>query len=101
MDYSTVTPWVIVLSGIAAAVLIGRVTAVPNGLAVCLLGAVVAAALGLGLMYIAASVHSECIAAKRCTTHGDGNISFWIYPLFGIPLYWIGYIFASLSAASQ
>jgi hypothetical protein len=80
MNYTLPVVWSLLLFGVLLAVLLGRKSSRPLG---------VAAGIGM-LLFVGMNVAlSACAEAKLCLALGDSGIAYTLYPFLGIPVFWL------------
>ena len=89
-DYAAPIQWVVLLLSLATSLGIGWAKRGPRRWPKVLGCAALAVAVGFAFTTLAVYANEVCRSTLHaCQDHGDGNMSYWFFPLFATPLHWL------------
>ena len=95
-DLSALVPWIAGAFTCIASIFVGKWSSSGSMPATVFSSAFKALGLGIASIFLASAIHTTCIESLHiCRSRGDGNISYALAPVLGIPLYWLIVLAAS------
>lgn len=89
-DLSVLVPWLSAGLISVASIFVGRRHSASSAPASFFYSAIKALGLGIASIFLASAIHTGCIETFHlCRSRGDGNITYALGPVLGIPLYWL------------
>lgn len=89
-SFAAAVQLVVLFLGFAACIRIGWLNRGPRNFKRIASSAGIALIVGFAFTYIAVLSNQICrVSLNLCNEHGDGNMTYWFYPFFAIPINWI------------
>jgi len=101
MNYESAIAWVSPIIGCLVVLLIALRVHIRSQLKAAVVGAVLSAAVGIILVFLAALLNGQCISMRLCQSHGDGNLAYWFHSVGAVPVYWLIFLLANLSQVAN
>ena len=82
--------WFFAAVGLVPALFVGRAMRGRKALGSVVATAILSSLLSGILVFCTSAAQTFCVERlSRCSSAGDGNVSFWLYPLYALPIYWL------------
>ncbi len=89
-SFAAAVQLIVLFLGFAACIWIGWLNRGPRNFKKIAFSAGVALIVGLAFTYLAVWSNEICrVSWHLCNEHGDGNMAYWFYPFFAIPINWM------------
>lgn len=89
-DLSALVPWLAGGLACMASIFVGKSHSSGSMPASLFSSALKALGLGVASIFLASAIHTTCIESLHlCRSRGDGNITYALASMLGIPLYWL------------